>query len=107
MKSVLQLEERLGFLLNATACQYLLPVRNKSQLPEKYSEIPHSTLFHRDGIWVKVDQKGRRKAAQLVNRPHRWGSGASDTRAEELTFDIKPRERVFLTDVTVLVQTVL
>jgi len=34
----------LGFLLSAAACQYLLPVRNKSQFPEKYSEIPHSTL---------------------------------------------------------------
>ena len=44
MKSVLQLEERLRFLLSAAACQYLLPVRNKIQFPEKYSEIPHSTL---------------------------------------------------------------
>lgn len=50
---------------------------------------------------MKVDQKGRRKAAQLVNRPHQWGNGASDIRADEnLTFDIKPRERLFLTDVT-------
>ena len=46
MKSVLQLEERLGFLLSAAACQYLLPVRNKSQFPEKYSEIlPYCALF--------------------------------------------------------------
>ena len=42
---MLQLEERLGFLLSAAACQYLLPVRNKSQFPEKYSEILHSTLL--------------------------------------------------------------
>ena len=45
MKSVLQLEERLGFLLNVTACLYLLPVRNVSQLPEEYSEILHSALL--------------------------------------------------------------
>jgi len=35
IKSVLQLEERLGFLLNVAACLYLLPVTNKSQIPEK------------------------------------------------------------------------
>ena len=52
MKSVLQQEERLGFLLSAAACQYLLPVRNKSQFLEKYSEIPHSTL--RDVIIAHV-----------------------------------------------------
>lgn len=60
-------------------------------------------LFHRDCIWVQVDQTGRRKAS-LVNswghRLYQWGSGASDTFADEdLTFDIKPRERLFLTDV--------
>jgi len=39
MKSVIQMEERLGFLLSAAACQYLLPVRSKSQFPEKQGRI--------------------------------------------------------------------
>lgn len=49
MKSVLLLEEKFGFLLNVTACLYLLPVKNKSQFPEKKdSEIPHSNLVHKN-----------------------------------------------------------
>ena len=66
MKSVLQLEERLGFLLSAAACQYLLPVRSKSQFLEKYSEIPPSTLFRE--VLPVTGAHSRLEATAMVRR---------------------------------------